>query len=97
MRDYKVGSSQHGPRRSFKERKGIAPAEDGRARAWSRTAGLADENLKEFAECLYRQDHGGLGQTAHQLESQGFHGLPIDPLRVGEHIGVQRDSHGASS
>jgi hypothetical protein len=88
MCNCEVSSGQHGRSRSLKERKGLAPAENCRAGAGSRAASLADKNLKEFAECLYGQDYGGLGQTVHQLERQGFHGRPIDPLGVSENIGV---------
>jgi hypothetical protein len=34
----------------------------------------------KFAERLYRQDYGALGQTVHQFERQSSHGRPIDPL-----------------
>src|ERR1700733_788324 len=64
MIDHQVGGRQHGSGGSLHESKGIAPTENCRAGVCCRSTRLANQNLKQFAERLHRQNDRGLRQLA---------------------------------
>jgi hypothetical protein len=92
-----IGRRQHDFGRGFDNGRRIAPAQQSVARVAARLSAFANKHIEKLAQNLHRHDRCFLRESANEGERGVTLLRSVDPFRVGEHIGIERDPHEMSS